>query len=507
MRGARAVSAWRGTPLWRWRARHLPTRRRQLEYLVAGTGATPESPAVVSAADFELDGKTACVDVVIVGAGPAGLSLAAAFAEENRRAGATAHKRALSVVVVDPDLARRWVPNYGVWVDEIDSLGIGHCLAAQWPRTTSYFPERVVTSRAYARIDRTKLKQHLMELCLAPASGVRLVSGTARLAEPTEVTGGASESQGAALYTVVVSPTTGASGDDGAAVHAQRYIRSRLVIDTAGHSGAMVRFQQPHEPAFQAAYGIEARVVSHPFPLDEMLLMDYRRPDMQESPADSSHPYERCPTFLYAMPLSESKIFLEETSLVARPPVPFEELKRRLHTRLRALGITVTEVEEEEFCLIPMGGALPDLAQSVVGFGGAAGLVHPSTGYMLSRTLNMARELARQIHNSATWTAPNVWKDMIWTPPRLAQRDFYAFGGEVLMQMSLGELREFFLAFFQLPDADWHDFLSFRQLSGASRLRFGIGVWLRTSWRVKARLVRCGMRQWSLLTRSIIFVE
>ena len=40
----------------------------------------------------------------------------------------------------------------------------------------------------------------------------------------------------------------------------------------------------------------------------------------------------------------------------------------------------VLGVEEEEYCYIPMGGELPDLAQRVVGFGGAANMVHPATG-------------------------------------------------------------------------------------------------------------------------------
>lgn len=37
-------------------------------------------------------------------------------------------------------------------------------------------------------------------------------------------------------------------------------------------------------------------------------------------------------------------------------------------------------VEEEEYCYIPMGGELPDLTQRVIGFGGAANMVHPATG-------------------------------------------------------------------------------------------------------------------------------
>ena len=35
----------------------------------------------------------------------------------------------------------------------------------------------------------------------------------------------------------------------------------------------------------------------------------------------------KLPTFLYAMPFSDTRIFLEETSLVARPALSFPDLK------------------------------------------------------------------------------------------------------------------------------------------------------------------------------------
>ena len=71
---------------------------------------------------------------------------------------------------------------------------------------------------------------------------------------------------------------------------------------------------------------------------------------------------------------------MEETSLVARPAIGFDELKERLDCRLRHLGVKIKAVEEEEFCLIPMGGTLPKLPQRVLGIGGTGGMVHPSTG-------------------------------------------------------------------------------------------------------------------------------
>jgi lycopene beta-cyclase len=66
---------------------------------------------------------------------------------------------------------------------------------------------------------------------------------------------------------------------------------------------------------------------------------------------------------------------------VARPQVEFSDLKRRMKARLDKLGIEITKVHEEEYCLIPMGGVLPSFPQRTLGIGGTAGMVHPSTGY------------------------------------------------------------------------------------------------------------------------------
>ena len=44
------------------------------------------------------------------------------------------------------------------------------------------------------------------------------------------------------------------------------------------------------------------------------------------------------------------------------------------------------KIEEDEYCLIPMGGVLPRVPQRVLGIGGTAGMVHPSTGRCSSIT-------------------------------------------------------------------------------------------------------------------------
>lgn len=53
---------------------------------------------------------------------------------------------------------------------------------------------------------------------------------------------------------------------------------------------------------------------------------------------------------------------------------------QRLDARMAHYGIRITAIEEEEYCLIPMGGVLPRVPQRTLGIGGTAGMVHPSTG-------------------------------------------------------------------------------------------------------------------------------
>lgn len=200
-------------------------------------------------------------------------------------------------------------------------------------------------------------------------------------------------------------------------------LRASLVVDAAGFSRTLVEFDKEFDPGYQGAYGVVAEVESHPFPVDKMLFMDWRDEHTQRDPA-MKESNSKLPTFLYAMPFSDTKIFLEETSLVAKPVVGFKDLKERFHARMEHLGIKVEplpalplplpvalllngshassplpqikHIEEEEYCLIPMGGELPSLKQRTLAVGGAAGLVHPSTGYMAARVLSTAPIVAGQ---------------------------------------------------------------------------------------------------------------
>jgi lycopene beta-cyclase len=137
--------------------------------------------------------------------------------------------------------------------------------------------------------------------------------------------------------------------------------------------------------------------------------------------------------------------------------------------RLRHLGIKVKSIEEDERCVIPMGGPLPVLPQRVVGIGGTAGMVHPSTGYMVARTLAAAPIVANSIVQylgsdrsfSGSELSAKVWKDL-WPIERRRQREFFCFGMDILLKLDLPATRRFFDAFFDLEPHYWHGFLSSR---------------------------------------------
>jgi lycopene beta-cyclase len=244
-------------------------------------------------------------------------------------------------------------------------------------------------------------------------------------------------------------------------------IKASVVLDATGFSRCLVQYGEPYNPGYQIAYGIVAEVDGHPFDLDKMVFMDWRDSHLNNNSILKSN-NQKLPTFLYAMPFSSNRIFLEETSLVARPGVALEEIKKRMVERLKHLDINVKSVEEDEVCVIPMGGPLPIMPQRVVAVGGTAGMVHPSTGYMVAKTLASAPIIANAIvqrleakERDLDALSAGVWKEL-WPIEKRRQREFFCFGMDVLLSLDLDGIRRFFDAFFDLEPYQWHGFLSSR---------------------------------------------
>lgn len=164
------------------------------------------------------------------------------------------------------------------------------------------------------------------------------------------------------------------------------------------------------------------------------------------------------PAFYYAMTESDESCFAEYTVLAGRPMIAVDVLEGRVR---QDLGSEFPEHGEQERCIIPMGYPVPALEQRVVGFGGAASMVHPATGYMMTRVLRVMPELASAYvalrHLDVDRRARGLW-DVVWPNQRVRTHELFQFGLEALLTMNVEETHAFFAAFFSLPDELWRPY-------------------------------------------------
>nr|BAS69435.1 lycopene beta-cyclase [Rhododendron japonicum f. flavum] len=404
--------------------------------------------------DFELPmydpSKGLVVDLAIVGGGPAGL----AVAQQVSAAG-------LSVCSIDPFPKLIWPNNYGVWVDEFEAMDLLDCLDTTWSGAVVFVNDKSTKDlgRPYGRVNRRQLKSKMMQKCIL--NGVKF-------------------HQAKVIKVIHEESKSLLICNDGVTIQAA------VVLDATGFSRCLVQYDKPYNPGYQVAYGILAEVEEHPFDVNKMIFMDWRDSHLDNN-RELKERNSRIPTFLYAMPFSSNRIFLEETSLVARPGLSMEDIQERMEARLRHLGIKVKSIEEDEHCVIPMGGPLPVLPQRVVGIGGTAGMVHPSTGYMVARTLaaapivadSIVRYLGSEKSIFGNDLSAEVWKHL-WPIERRRQREFFCFGMDILLKLDLEGTRRFFDAFFDLEPRYWHGFLSSR-LFLPELLFFGLSLFSHAS--------------------------
>lgn len=406
-------------------------------------------------------------DVLVIGSGPAGLFLATALAQR----GLTVE----GLSAIDPQTP--WPNTYGIWADELEALGMEKYLGKRWQNTTANMGDRTFPlQRDYGLIDREKLQGDWLEQ--SQHHGIQW-----HQAKAAQVNHGAKYSK--------------VTDEVGQTYHA------RLVIDTSGHHPALIKRVPQSKPiAYQAAYGIVGRFSTPPIEPGQMMLMDYRDDYLPES--DRRLP----PTFLYAMDLGEDVYFVEETSLAHAPAIRFETLEQRLHQRLAQRGAKVLETHHVEKCLFPMNMPLPDLTQAVVGFGGAASMVHPATGYMqgamLRRGPDLVRAIAQSLENPQCFPAQvsqEAWK-ALWPADRLRKHYLYTFGLENLMAFQTKDLQQFFTTFFGLEQSQWAGFLAdtstLPQIVQAMLVLFG-----RTSNPVRWGLMSSVLSHGNLLRRTL----
>lgn len=371
-------------------------------------------------------------DVIVVGGGPAGRALAAACAQ-----------RGLVTALVDRSPDGPWLSTYGAWVHDLPAELPASVIAA---RATGRAIARTAwdLGREYAVLDVPALRAHLDD----GLAGVVVVGGRVTGAGPGEVT--------------LADGTR---------------LRARTVVDAGGHRQPTRGAAPRRTAAEQTAHGVvldEAAAAPLVAP-GEALFMDWR--------ADHGEP--GWPTFLYAVPLGGGRVLLEETSLARRPGLPQPVLRRRLLARLARHGITVPDDAPTERVRFPVD--TPRLrTPGVIGFGAAAPLVHPASGFSVATALSLAPAVADAI-------AAGSPGDVVWSPRARAVHRFRRIGLEALLRMPPAEVPGFFEVFFSLPEHHRWAYLGGRDdLTGTVAVMgalFG-----RSGWLLRSRLVLPALR-------------
>jgi lycopene beta-cyclase len=262
--------------------------------------------------------------------------------------------------------------------------------------------------------------------------------------------------------------------------------RARLIIDAGGAGQPLSSGHTRRVAAEQTAFGLMVPATTAA-PLvgsgqggdNQALFMDWRPPGV-----------DGWPTFLYAVPLADGRVLLEETSLARRPGLPIRELEARLRARLAGHGITVPEDCEREVVRFRLD--VPrHRAPGVLGFGAAAPLTHPATGYQLATALHSAPAVAAAI--AGHWAdgpeaALVAARSALWPAPARATHFLRRRGLECLLRMPAARVPDFFEGFFALPVNSRDAYLDGRARPAATVAAMA-GLFRTTPWSVRLRLI------------------
>jgi lycopene beta-cyclase len=292
--------------------------------------------------------STPRLDVLVIGGGPAGRAVAGACAGRGLRTG-----------LVDPQPDRPFTATYGCWADELPPGLPGSVVAAR--------------ARGRAMAHRTHDLGWQYVVFDVPALRAHLDEGLADVA-------------------VHAARATGAAGPGRVALDDGRELTASVVIDAAGRWQPLRQGRVTRTSAEQTAFGVvvPAEAAAPLVPAGEALFMDWR-PD---------HGEDGWPTFLYGIPIGAGVVLLEETSLARRPGLPVPVLKRRLHARLAHHGIPIPPDARTETVRFPVDRPRHG-DPGVLGFGAAAPLVHPATGFSLAAALSLAEPVADRARGAA----------------------------------------------------------------------------------------------------------
>ena len=378
------------------------------------------------------------MDVLVVGAGPAGMALAAACGQ-----------RGLDVGLLDPNPDRPWVATYGTWTPELPADLLASVVAARAAGRAIATTEHHL-GWEYAVLDVEALRAHLAE----QFTGVSVHTGRA-----------------------VGSPDPGVVAlADGSTLQAA------VIVDAAGRWRPLDPTPSRRVPAEQTAYGLilPEESVTPLVAAGEALFMDWR----------ADHGESGWPTFLYVVPLGEGRVLVEETSLARRPGLPLSTLRRRLYARLAHHGLVAPNDARSEKVSFRVDHPRHS-GSTVLGFGAAAPLIHPATGFSVAASLQLAPRVAAVLaahlpgDPDRALSAANA---IVWSPAAKVIHRVRQIGLEALLRMPGAEVPGFFEQFFTLPEAHRWAYLTGRDDVGGTVAAMA-SLFRESDWRLRRHLV------------------
>lgn len=353
------------------------------------------------------------MDVLVVGAGPAGMALAGACG-----------RLGLDTGLLDPSPQQPWTATYGMWSRELPVDLPASVVAARAAGRAIALTEHQL-GWDYAVLDVPALRAHLADRL----TGVQIHAGRA-----------------------VGSPEVGV-----VALADGSHLRASVVVDAGGRARPLDPTPSRRAPAAQTAYGvvIDEEAAAPLTAPGDALFMDWR----------ADHGETGWPTFLYVVPLGGGQVLVEETSLARRPGLPLSTLRRRLDARLARHGVPIPTDARTEKVSFRLDHPRHH-GSGVLGFGAAAPLIHPATGFSLATSLRLAPRVAAAL---AAYLPDDpdralaAARDTVWPLDARVVHRLRRIGLEALLRMPPAEVPGFFEQFFALPDSHRWTYLTGRE--------------------------------------------
>ena len=259
-------------------------------------------------------------------------------------------------------------------------------------------------------------------------------------------------------------------------------LRAAVVVDAAGRWRPLDPASSRQVPAEQTAYGVilDQDSVAPLVAAGEALFMDWR----------ADHGEAGWPTFLYVVPWAKARCSWKRPHWRDGPgcrwrpcaggsthgwPTTASHLRKmhapkRFRSRSTIRGTT-------------------DMAS--LGFGAAAPLIHPATGFSVAASLQLAPRVAAALaahlpdHPDRALAAA---QETVWPPAAKVIHRVRRIGLEALLRMPAGEVPRFFEKFFALPDAHRWAYLTARDDVGGTIAAMA-RLFRESDWRMRRHLV------------------